>query len=126
MVHDPDAVRGFLAEHEHVLAARAKRDHHNYNAQLWLECREMAVKFFKEAQERLPGRCDDLFGRAAARYGTVCERLRALIELHPSRENSDWGPGSTFTSPEAAAIVREAAQADAEGLACLQRIVDVL
>lgn len=104
----------------------AKRDHHTYNAQLWLECREMAVAFSREAQERLPGQCDDLFEEAAARYGVVCEKLRALIELHPPREKPDWGPGSTFTSPEAAGIVREAADADAEGLARLRQIVDVL
>ena len=104
----------------------AKRDHHTYNAQLWLECREMAVAFFQETKARLPGRCDNLFDEAAAHYAAVCAKLRALIALQPPREKPDWGPGSTFTSPEAAAIVREVADADAEGLACLQEIVDVL
>jgi hypothetical protein len=86
----------------------------------------MAAEFSREAQERLPGRCDDLFDEAAARYGMVCEGLKALIELHPPREKPNWGPDSTFTSSEAAAIVRQVADADAEGLACLQQIVDVL
>jgi hypothetical protein len=107
-------------------SGEAKRDHHTYNAQLWLECREMAVAFVSEAKERLPGRCDDLFDEAGVRYAAVCEQLRALIELHPPRDQPNWGPDSTFSSAEAAAIVRQAAERDEEGLACLQQIVDIL
>jgi hypothetical protein len=111
---------------EALETGEAKRDHHTYNLQLWLECREMAVEFVQEAGVRLPGRCDDLFDEAAERYGLVCEKLRALLELHPEREKADWGPDSTFTSAEAADLVRETGEADAEGLACLQRILDML
>ena len=111
---------------EALESGEAKRDHHTYNLQLWLECREMAVAFLKEAKTRLPGRCDDLFDEAAACYEAVCEKLRALIELPPPREKPDWGPDSTFTSVEAAAIVREVANADAAGLRCLSRIFNVL
>jgi hypothetical protein len=111
---------------EALESGKAKRDHHTYNAHLWLECREMAVAFLREAKTCLAGRCDDLFDEAAACYEVVCDRLMALIELHPPREKPDWGPDSTFSSPEAAAIVREAAEADAKGLACLQQIVGAL
>lgn len=111
---------------EALESGEAKRDHHTYNAQLWLECREMAVEFFRESNERLPGRCDAAFDQAADQYALVCDKLRALIELHPPRETPDWGPDSTFSSGEAAAIVRQAADADAEGLDCLRRIVDIL
>jgi hypothetical protein len=111
---------------EALESGEAKRDHHTYNAQLWLECRDVAMAFLREAKERLPGRCDSLFDEAAARYEAVCEQIRALIELHPAREKPDWGPDSTFSSAEAAAIVRQAADADAEGLACLRQIVDAL
>jgi hypothetical protein len=104
----------------------AKRDHHTYNLKLWLECREMAVAFCQEAKERLPGRCDGVFDAAAAQYSAVCEKLKALIALHPPRKKPDWGPDSTFSSAEAAAIVRRAADADAEGLVCLRQIVDIL
>jgi hypothetical protein len=104
----------------------AKRDHHTYNLQLWLECREMGVAFLQEARAALPGRCDDLFDAAADSYRRVCETLKALLELHPQREKPDWGPESTFSSPEAATIVRQAARTDAEGLDCLQQIVDAL
>jgi len=100
----------------------AKRDHHTYNAQLWLECRKEAVAFLDEVRSRQPGRCDALLVQAAAHYATVCEKFRALIELHPGREKPDWQ--STFASPEAAAIVREAGVADGKGLGCLRGIVD--
>jgi hypothetical protein len=104
----------------------AKRDHHTYNLGLWLECREMAVEFLHEAKASLSGRCDGLFDKAAEHYAVVCEKLGVLRELHPDRDKPDWGPDSTFSSAEAAAIVRQAADADAEGLACLQQIVDTL
>lgn len=126
---DKQAVSGPLAWAYWAVAlesGEAKRDHHTYNLKLWLECREMAVAFCREARERLPGRCDEVFDEAAARYGDVCERLRALIELHPPRGTPDWGPDSGFCSSEAAALVREAGALDAAGLECLEEIVRVL
>jgi hypothetical protein len=111
---------------EALESGEAKRDHHTYNAQLWLECREMAVEFFAEAKERLSDRCDAAFDRAIEQYATVCDKLKALIELHPPREKPNWGPDSTFSSPEAAALVRQVGDADGEGLACLHQIVDAL
>ncbi|MCG7851987.1 MAG: hypothetical protein MIO92_05640, partial [Methanosarcinaceae archaeon] len=68
---------------EALESGEAKRDHHTYNAQLWLECREMAVAFLNEVKTRLPDQCDSLLDKAAAHYGTVCEKLRSLIGLHP-------------------------------------------
>ena len=111
---------------EALETGKSKRDHHTYNLQLWLECREMGVAFLQEAKLALLGRCDDLFDAAADRYRVVCEAFQALLELHPQREKPDWGPESTFSSPEAATIVRQAADADAEGLACLQQVVDLV
>lgn len=111
---------------EALETGEAKRDHHTYNLGLWLECREMAVAFMGEAKARLPGLPGDLFDGAAVHYAVVCEHLRALRALHPEREKPDWGPDSTFSSLEAAALVRLAAAADAEGLAYLQQIVDLL
>ena len=111
---------------EALETGEAKRDHHTYNAQLWLECRAMAVEFLNEVKERLPGRCDDALEQGAGRYGAVRDRLKALVDLHPPREKPDWGPQSTFASAEAAAIVREAGEADREGLACLRQIVSAL
>jgi hypothetical protein len=111
---------------EALESGEAKRDHHTYNAGLWLECREMAVAFLAEAKARLPGLPTRPFDEAAAHYAVVCDHLRALRQLHPERAEPDWGPDSTFASSEAAAIVRLAGAADAEGLACLQQIVSLL
>ena len=104
----------------------AKRDHHTYNLKLWLECREMAVAFCREAKARLPGRCDARFDEAAAHYATVCTVLRSAIALHPERDEPDWGPDATFASAEAAALIRQAAEADAAGLAALAQILEAL
>ena len=107
-------------------SGEAKRDHHTYNAQLWLECREMAVEFCMEAKERLPGRCDGAFDQAANQYAAVCDKLKALLELHPPREEPDWGPDSTFSSTEGAALVHDIGVLDSEGLECLRQILQVL
>jgi hypothetical protein len=104
----------------------AKRDHHTYNAQLWLECREMAVVFLKENITKLTSKYGTLLGKAAVLYNSVCDKLREAIELHPQREKPDWGPDSTFTNAEAAAIIREAGNADVKGLETLSEIVDTL
>jgi hypothetical protein len=110
---------------EALETGEAKRDHHTYNLGLWHECRATAVDFLNEAKTRLPGPCDSLFDEAAGHYGRVCHILQTLTELHPPREKANWGPDSTFTSAEAAALVREAGEADARGLVVLQQIVKV-
>jgi len=46
--------------------------------------------------------------------------------LAPREDQANWGPDSTFSSAEAAALVRQVADADAEGMACLRQIVDIL
>jgi len=111
---------------EALESGEAKRDHHTYNLQLWLECREAGVAFFEETKVRLPGCCDAAFDAAAAQYALVCDGLRELLALHPEREKADWGPESTFTSPEAAALVRLVGDADAAGLDSLREILKAL
>ena len=107
-------------------SGEAKRDHHTYNAQLWLECRQMAVEFLREVKASLPDKCGILVDKAAVQYTEVCDKLRALIDLHSPRKKPNWGPDSTFTSSKAAAIIREAGAADAVGLSYLQEIVNAL
>ena len=110
-----------------VLASgEAKRDHHTYNLGLWLECREMGIDFLQEAREQLPGRCDAALDEATEHYAAVCDGLRGLLALHPEREEPNWGPDSTFSSPEAAALVRQVGEADGQGLDCLREIVECL
>ncbi len=111
---------------EALESGEAKRDHHTYNAQLWLECRDMAVEFLAEVKPHLPEKCWPLLDKASIEYTVVRAKLQSLIDLHPPREKPDWGPDSTFSSPEAAQIVCEAAAADARGLSLLQELVNML
>jgi hypothetical protein len=103
----------------------AIRDGHSYNAAAWLECREMAVQFLKEALQRLPGRCDAAFGEAAADYTVVCERLQAALVLHPFHLET-WDGETKLKSPEAAILLHQAGVAERQGLDGLQKIVAAL
>jgi hypothetical protein len=111
---------------EALESGRAILDGHSYINHLWLECREMAVEFLREAKLRLPGRCDAAFDEAAVHYGVVRDRLGALLAMHPERpeREADWT--TTFQSTAGAGLVREAAQAERQGVACLRRIVSAL
>ncbi len=106
-------------------SGRANRDGEAYLNQVWLECREMAVEFLREAKGRLPGRCDAAFDEAAGHYAAARDKLRALSELYPERPD-EWEWQTTFASSEGAQLVREAAQQETQGVACLRRIVDAL
>ena len=99
----------------------AKRDHHTYNAEVWLECRRAAVDFLMEVKTRLKGRHADMLDESAALYAEVCRRLEAVLALHPHRELPNWG--ETFGSPEASDLVREAGFQDGVGLDGLRRLL---
>jgi hypothetical protein len=104
---------------------RANRDGEAYVNQVWLECREMAVEFLLEAKARLPGICDAAFDESAAHYGVARDKLCALAELHPERPDG-WDWTTTLGSAEGAQLVREAASAEREGVACLKQIIKAL
>ena len=55
----------------------------------------------------------------------VGDRLRALAELHQER-SEEWDWTTTFASSEGAQLVREAAQAERQGVACLRQIAGAL
>jgi hypothetical protein len=103
----------------------ANRDGEAYLNQVWLECRETAVDFLQEAKGRLPGTCDAAFDEATGHYAAACDKLRALSELYPERPE-EWEWTTTFASAEGAQLVREAAQAETQGVACLRRIREAL
>jgi hypothetical protein len=106
-------------------SGQAIYDGHAYLTQVWLECREMAVAYLQEAFECLPGRSDDAFECATVHYTEVRDRLKAVSEMHPERpDGCDWQ--SPLTSPEGAALIREVAEAERKGIACLRRIAEAL
>jgi hypothetical protein len=104
---------------------QAIRDGHSYNAATWLECREMAVEFLKEAQRRLPGLCDAAFVEAAGQYTIVCDHLRAVLVLNPFQSET-WDNETKLQSPKAASLLRLAGAAERKGLEYLQSVVDKL
>ena len=104
---------------------RANRDGEAYINQVWLECREMAVEFLVEAKTRLPGVCDAAFDESIEHYTVVHDKLRMLSELYPERPDQ-WDWQTTFAGPEGAQLVREAAQAEREGVVCLKQIAKAL
>jgi hypothetical protein len=110
---------------EALETGRANRDGEAYINQVWLECREMAVEFLKEAQVRLPGKCDASFDEAVGHYTVVRDKLRALAELYPERPDG-WDWQTTFASPEGAQLVREAGEAERQGVAGLRQMVSNL
>ena len=85
----------------------------------------MAVMFLEEAKARLPGVCDLAFDDAIGHYGVVRDRLAALAQLHPEQPDA-WDWQTPLLSPDGASLVRQAAEAERHGVACLKEIVRAL
>lgn len=98
--------------------------HHDWNLQVWLDCRETAVVFLNEAKSRL-GRAEAEFDAAIAQYRIVADRLREARALTPQIETT-WAQRQAFTSVETATVIRRAGEAEGEALHCLRRIVAAL
>lgn len=116
--------QGFDLWAEALEKGTADRFGQGYNGAVWAECRREAVAFLKEAKERLSGRADAPFDEAIGHYSVVHAKLEALSELHPFEFGS--GEEEQLKSPEGAALVREAAAAEREGLAVLRRLLECL
>jgi len=91
---------------------------------VWLDCRETAVMSLAEAESRL-GKAEDEFDAAIAQCRIVADRLREVRELLPRIETT-WAERRAFRSPEAAAVICRAGEAEAEALQGLQRVVAAL
>jgi hypothetical protein len=121
---------GFALWAEALEKGEASYEGNAYNAQVWGECRELAVAFLDEAREKLapaPGSAlDNALIEAAAAYAVVRDRIQALLAMHPERplKEQDWK--MTLHSSEGAALMHEAATAEAQGIAALQGIVAAL
>lgn len=91
---------------------------------MWLDCPETAVIFPAEAKSRL-GKAQDEFDAAIAQCRIVADWLREVWELVPRIETT-WAERRAFTSPEAAAVICRAEEAEAEALQGLQRVLAAL
>ena len=95
----------------------------SYNTVVWLECRELGVQFLREASRRLGGAAVKPLEEAAEHYETVSRQLRALTKLYPM-------PGGLVEDKElrkkAVTLLRNARDAEAYGLASLEKVVSAL
>jgi hypothetical protein len=96
-----------------------------YNAAVWHECRELAVGFLKEAQERL-GEPAAAFDEAIGQYEAVAENLKKVAELFPFVGREEGHVKDRNRCAEAATALRAARDAEAAGLAALTAIRDGL
>ena len=98
----------------------ANRFGQGYNGAAWAECRGEAVGFLKEAKARLAGQADSLFDAAIQHYSVVAAKLKELAEMHPFVMEPEE---EELTSPEGAALVREAAVAERAGLEVIETLL---
>lgn len=125
---DPDARSGVAAFEfwaEHLDAGEALLLHHDWNLQVWLDCREAAIEFLTEAESRLPGKAGNAFESALRHYRVVAASLRKARGLVPKKQTT-WEERLKFASPEAAQLIRDAGDAERQALDCLERIVAAL
>jgi hypothetical protein len=94
-----------------------------YNAAAWRECREMAVRFLREARGRLAGKADAAFDEAAGHYDAARDALAALAEKFPFAVGDR---SARLKSPEGASLVRQAAAAERKGLEAIRKIAAAL
>lgn len=99
-----------------------------YNAVVWSECRGFAVRFLKEAKERLGDELSPLFDEAMEHYKVVAESLKRISEIFPFR-----GPGTEgdeVKDPErvkkAIEHLRDAKKAEESGLRSLDKLLKEL
>lgn len=95
---------------------------HRYNAAVWSECRSHAVAFLNEAKERLGGRGEAQIEVAIACYSAVAQKLKNLSDRHPHQGAME----GNLEDAESAVLVREAGEAEQDGLEALARVVDAL
>ncbi len=93
-----------------------------YNAAVWNECRDFAVRFLKEAKERIDGKLSPLFDEATSHYEMVAHCLNNVSEAFPfppkGEEIKDVNRLQT-----ARKFLKDARRAEELGLKTLERIV---
>lgn len=97
-----------------------------YNAAVWLECREYAVQFLQEAEERLGGPVSSLLEEALEPYRQVSENLQIVADAFPFFDMKPEYLCDKNRVGKALVSLRAARDAEAKGLSRLQKIVDEL
>lgn len=98
-----------------------------YNAAVWCECREHAVKFLREAKERLDRDIDPLLDEAIGQYEVAAEELGKVSELFPflntTDEEKEANVRDSSKLDRAIESLRIAREAEAAALGVLEKIV---
>jgi hypothetical protein len=97
-----------------------------YNSALWAECRNYAVEFLKEANNRLGKQTRNLFDEAIRYYEIVAESLTEVSNLYPHPYRKEGLIAVDDKSREATSILKNARKAEAKGLEVLSKLVQVL
>lgn len=98
-----------------------------YNAQVWHECRHLAVEFLKEAKERLANPAlDPLFDVAAGSYDIVRKNLKEVAEVFPFLSFDPGHIKDASRREKAAAALKRCREAESEGLETLEKIAKAL
>jgi hypothetical protein len=98
-----------------------------YNAEVWHECRHLAVEFLKEAKERLAKpELDPLFDEATGHYEVVRKNLKEVAEVFPFLSFDPAHIKDASRREKAAAALKLARDAEAKGLEALEAIAKAL
>jgi len=93
-----------------------------YNAEVWSECRRLAVQFLREAKTRLDDKLSDLFDEATDHYGVVWENLKKVTELFPFFHMKAEHINDETRCAPALEYLKEARKAEELGLKSLEKI----
>jgi hypothetical protein len=121
---------GFALWAESLESGLAAYEGSVYNAQVWGECRALAVGFLREAREKLAptvgSPLDIGLAQAELAYSEVSLAIASLLALHPERPRAEQDWKLTLTSAEGARLMRSAADAEARALAGLKAVLAAL
>jgi hypothetical protein len=96
-----------------------------YNAVVWRECREMAVRFLGEAKERIGIKAGSLFDEMGAHYEVVADNFRRLSETFPFPPEGDEIKDSARREA-AIEYLRKAREAEELGLKLVEKTLKEL
>lgn len=99
---------------------------HSYNAEVWAECRAMAVEFLREARVRLAGIADKQLDESIGFYEHVRDCLSSVRALHPFTAASHDDITKKLKCEESARLLSEAGDWEAKALDSLAKLADVL
>ncbi|MHC5039458.1 MAG: cysteine peptidase family C39 domain-containing protein [Planctomycetota bacterium] len=96
-----------------------------FNAALWHECREMSVRFLREAKGRLEGKVGPLFDEALEPYQKIAGHLKQVTLSFPFPPKGGEVQDKDLCAA-AALEIREARSAEEGGLQALKALHDAL